>query len=316
MTRRNFLGTCGGVFAAAALPSFGAPPSDLFAGRGRYERLALNYIHIHIGLAEPFSVLHISDTHLTAAYSDEDARKRKIAELRTRTFGGRQEEALRDSLAWAKENADGVVHTGDLIDFQSQANYDLVRKYLPPDMMGSMGNHEFSPEMWLSQRKEVPTEAFKDPSRAALAKAYPFDIAFQATVLKGVNFVALDDVYGYVTEAQVAKFKNEAARGLPIILCMHVPFATRENNLANDKFWTVPGKTCKTLKFRAAKGKEPAEPDPVTRGFRDYLMREPLLKGILCGHMHYTFQEEFSPTARQYIVGPNFMFHGQEVLFT
>ena len=56
--------------------------------------------------------------------------------------------------------------------------------------------------------------------------------------------------------------------------------------------------------------------DPVTRGFIAYLRKEPLLKGILAGHLHIAVQERFSPTAMQYVVGGNYMFHGQEVLFT
>ena len=56
--------------------------------------------------------------------------------------------------------------------------------------------------------------------------------------------------------------------------------------------------------------------DVVTRDFIAYLKKEPLLKAILAGHLHITVQDRFSPTAMQYVVGGNFMFHGQEVLFT
>jgi hypothetical protein len=34
---------------------------------------------------------------------------------------------LRDSLAWAKGNVDRELHTGDLIDWKGQANFDLVK---------------------------------------------------------------------------------------------------------------------------------------------------------------------------------------------
>ena len=53
----------------------------------------------------------------------------------------------------------------------------------------------------------------------------------------------------------------------------------------------------------------------MTRDFIAYLKQEPLLKGILAGHEHFTMQDRFSPTAIQYIVGSNFLFHGQEILF-
>ena len=50
-----------------------------------------------------------------------------ILRKRSSRFGGCQEEALRDSLAWAKGNVDRELHTGDLIDWKGQANFDLVK---------------------------------------------------------------------------------------------------------------------------------------------------------------------------------------------
>ena len=41
------------------------------------------------------------------------------------------------------EKVDYVIHTGDLVDFQSRANFDLVKKYWGETVFGSMGNHEF-----------------------------------------------------------------------------------------------------------------------------------------------------------------------------
>ena len=97
---------------------------------------------------------------------------------------------------------------------------------------------------------------------------------------------------------------------------MHVPFYTDAIWLANSKFWkanhrfmsaAVPDARGDYLKQRT---------DVVTRDFIAYLKKEPLLKAILAGHLHITVQDRFSPTAMQYVVGGNFMFHGQEVLFT
>ena len=158
VSRRHFLQAAGGLVAVSALPSFADAPS-VFPLRGKYERLVLAYQRIDAGATKPFSVLHISDTHLTEAYPDENEMKHFIKGYRTKTFGGRQEEALRDSLAWAKNNVDYVVHTGDLIDFQSRANFDLVKKYYGPAMCGSLGNHEFSQNM--GRTKEATTETYK-----------------------------------------------------------------------------------------------------------------------------------------------------------
>jgi len=52
----------------------------------------------------------------------------------------------------------------------------------------------------------------------------------------------------------------------------------------------------------------------VTRDFIAYLKAQPLLKGILAGHEHLFAQDDFSTTARQYVVAGNFLFAAQEVL--
>ena len=132
LSRRGFLkggaAAFGGIAAASTLPVFADDPA-LFPQRGRWERLSIGYHRIKAGAEKPFAVLHISDTHLTDAYPDEDGKKQTLKKSRSRTFGGRQEEALRDSLSWAREHVDYVMHTGDMVDFQSRANFDLVRKY-------------------------------------------------------------------------------------------------------------------------------------------------------------------------------------------
>ena len=331
MNRRNFIiGSCG-LVASAALPTVvsgcvstgrvdaSAEKPDAIASRGKFERFNASYAHIHIGIEKPFSLLHVSDTHLTAAYPEESENKRKLSDWRTNgCFGGRQEESLRDTLAWAKANCDFVLHTGDLIDFQSRANYDLVKKYFGDGFMtGCMGNHEFSPEMWLSDPKESRDEVFKDRTRKELAKVYPFDLSFHSKIVNGVNFVMLDDVYGYVTAAQVAKFKAEVAKGLPIILCMHVPFFTDGIVRCSAKFWSAPRKYDAAARlgwYETDADCRIQREDTVTRDFIAYLKSEKLLRGILSGHLHLAYEERFSPTAVQYVAPGNYLFAAREVM--
>ena len=322
MTRRDFLkGSLGmgAVMATANLPAADVKEDlSAFAKRGRWEQLSIAFGAVEIGLERPFSVLHISDTHLTAADADEGVKKLALSRQRTLCFGGRQEEALRDSIAWAKEHCDCLVHTGDLIDWQSRANFALVKKYFGAGMTGCLGNHEFSPSMWLSEPREAPTEAFKDRSRELLAAAYPFDVSVQSTVVNGVNFVTMDDVYGTVTPRQVERFSAEVKKGLPIVLCLHVPLYTERILRANAHYWN-PDKP----KFRredvarewSAGDFRRQREDATTQAFLAALKAEPLLKAILAGHLHITVEDRFSPTAMQYVVGGNFMFHGRELLF-
>ena len=330
MERREFIrsiGACGGLFAVGGLAG-GCRTADCddsplaiakrtFERRLSHERLTLSYGHVKIGLPKPFSILHISDTHLCAAYPDELPYDLAAAERRMQTFGGKQEEALRDSLDWAKRNVDYVLHTGDLIDYQTEANFDLVRKYFGDMAMGTMGNHEFSPTMWLTKEKVTFDDAWREKSRAALTEAYPFDISFSSKIVNGVNFVMLDDSFGTVSQSQVERFAAEAKKGLPMVLCMHVAFFTEDIWLMKERFWRN-----QDAKFRNGTPPAPSGDlkrqlsDRVTRDFIAYLKSEPLLKAILAGHEHMVLQDRFSPTAVEYLVGGNFAFHGQEVLFT
>jgi len=317
-SRRLFmkkLAGTGALIATSQLPVFAEDNPAVFPNRGRYERLSLCYGVVEIGLEKPFSVLHISDSHLTEAYAYESETKQKLKTKRTRTFGGRQEEALRDAIAWAKQHVDYLVHTGDLIDWQSEANFDLVRKYFGDAMFGAVGNHEYSPDMGYSNPREEHTEVFKDRTRKRIQQAYPFDVRFQSQIVNGVNFITLDDVYGYVTAEQVERFHEEARKGLPLVLCMHVPFFTDLIWRAAHRFWDEKGPLeTAVLPERTGAYRTQLE-EPVTRDFIAYLKKEPLLRCILAGHEHFTIEDQFSPTCREYVVAGGFLFHGREVLF-
>ena len=310
LSRREFIRggslAFGGLVAACALPTVADDKPELFPKRGRFERLSIICHHIKAGAEKPFSLLHISDTHLTAAYPREGEAQLKLSAERSLTFGGRQEEALRDSLAWAKQHVDYVLHTGDLIDWQSEANFDLVRKYYGEGgtkMFGSLGNHEHACN-WLD------TKGTDD--RAALAAAYPFDNALASTVVNGVNFVTIDDAPGTVTAAQATRFEAEIKKGLPTILCMHVPFNTPHIWRAATKFWAEKN----LFSIPDASKYQCKMSDPTTRDFLAYLKSQPLLKGVLAGHLHIDVIDRISPTAKEYVVGGNFLFHGAEIIFT
>lgn len=281
----------GGMVAAADLPAL---------ARSKYERINVAYVRIAAGATKPFTLLHVSDTHLTEAYPHESEKKQQLKKIRTDTFGGEQRQALADTLGWAKEHVDYVVHTGDLIDFQSQANFDAVRELLGKSMTGCVGNHEWYPNEWLDG-PFTENEDWKDRSRKDVESAFGSGVPFSSWVINGVNLVFIDDSFSTVTQDQVARFKAEVARGLPIILLMHVPIRSPEISASHADFW---GGSRLLGDIR----------DPVSLGFVDYLKGERLLKGILAGHLHITVQERFSSTAVQYVVGGNFDRLGEKVV--
>jgi len=316
--RRDFLKALVGgsaVLATAQMPSLAKDDPSVFPLRGTWERMSVSYARIDAGATKPFSLFHISDTHLTAAYPAEGLTKQRLAQKRTQTFGGRQEEALRDSLAWAKAHSDFLLHTGDLLDWQSVNNFDLAWPTLEAADLAAIGNHEYSPDMWMDKPACTNDEAFKALTRGKLQKFYDrHDVSFAAKTLDGVNFITLDDVYGTVTSEQVERFRAEVKKGLPIVLCMHVPFFTESLWMMTRAYWS-------DWKFDPAKAPDASGDyarqlaDRTTAGFIAYLKTEPLLKGILSGHLHFDASDRFSPTAVQHVVGGNYMFHGRQILF-
>lgn len=302
LDRRGFIGAGCALFASSQMSAATIEEdSKVFAEAGGWSMPALSYARIHLGLRQPFNVTHLTDSHISDAFPDEPEDLTSCAASRRCQFCGYQRVALERSLAWAKGKAcPYVVHTGDLIDFQSRANLAAAKEVVAgnPELMMAMGNHEF----WRRKTKAVPeTRGVSVPD---LTAAFGPDIGFRSKVVRNVNFVLLDDVYGTVSAEQVKLFEREVAKGLPIVLCMHVPVYTETIELTANRYWgNVPD---------IARQRE----DKVTQEFLSYLRGEKLLRAMLTGHLHYDIEERFSDTCVQYVTGANYMFRARLVLFT
>lgn len=299
MTRGEFLWSS---IALSALP--------MLTGGATGGRLSVKGVVIEAGATKPFSVLHVSDTHLTAVYPREDKWKQEMSRADTHIFGARQEEALAEAIAYAKSHCQFLLHTGDLIDFVSEANFDLVRRYLPQGCLGALGNHEYSHYGWLAKKAGTAGPG-REETRQMLAKCCPFGLPMAAKEVNGVVFVAIDDADGTVSRAQVETFRRIILLGKPIILCMHVPFYTPGICQAGKRWWKK-GTDAMNPELNLPDS-ERQRSDPETCNFIASLKEEPLLKGILSGHLHMFAEDRFSSTARQYVVGGNFSFFARMV---
>ncbi|MGN1359800.1 MAG: metallophosphoesterase family protein [Kiritimatiellia bacterium] len=309
MKRRQFLAHCLSAAAVATLPS---PPPKPPAAPVHPHRLTVAYSRIECDLKQPFSLLHISDTHLTEADDEDGSWAGELRRKRSNHFGGRQEEALRASIEWARSRTDLLLHTGDVMDWFSGANLRLARHYLG-GMMACAGNHEYRP----ARRKGRPsyTDADRMPMRDSLARLYPEGLGFAVRRCFGVKFVLLDNAFGTVTPSQVERFREEVREGLPMVLCQHVPFYSEGLWLFDHTHWSGERVSGSAPAIRDGADFRRQLDDGTTRGFVEMLRKERLLKAILCGHMHLFAEERFSPWARQYVVAGNYAFNAREVLF-
>lgn len=275
--------------------------------------LKLHEVEVNIGIEKPFSVLHISDSHLAYADERDDARKNRLSVKRRKNFGD-SEGKLRAHIQYALDNNMIIVHSGDMLDFVSEANLDCAKDiFSKGDWIVCAGNHEYS--LYMGEAKE--DAAYRAKSYDKVQAVFPNDLTFYSRVVNGVNFVTLDVGYYKVSKEQFAKMKKEVKKGLPIIMVCHNPLYTPD--LCNYALKRWKGKSAYlvgvpeeiTSKF-PPKTTKPGEEwrnrsvqqhaDKTTLKFCKWLKKQEELKAILCGHLHFNFKTQFSPTATQYVV--------------
>ena len=110
--------------------------------------LALTDLTVRIGLPKPFSVLHVSDSHVTRIDSRDPAALRDFALKRSRMGRGWGDYYLDEAVALARRERMTVVHTGDLIAFCGEACLEYAgRRLRTDDILACVGNHEY----WLGE---------------------------------------------------------------------------------------------------------------------------------------------------------------------
>ena len=259
---------------------------------------------VAVGATKPFTLLHVSDTHLTLADGRDGERKVRLAEKRTRIFPDAKA-ALAEISAESKKLGAPIIHTGDIIDFVSRKNLEFTKKYVAEnDVFMTAGNHEFS--LYVGEAFE--DEAYRNRSLSRVQACFSNDIRFASRKINGVNLVGIDDSYYRFDKAQLDALKREVALGLPIILFMHC--ALYEDALCREivvghgaeaPYLTCPPDDalvgCSEYRVRQQ------IPDAITVEATEYIKSCPLIKAIFTGHLHWDWDGMLTDTLPQYVTG-------------
>lgn len=247
-------------------------------------------VALQIGLKEKLRCLHISDTHLL--FSDgRDCRAKYDVALRrwgefVYTNVGRNVTYFLDALLYAKRNSLLILHTGDLIDFYSPANLEAAERLLKlagVDCFLCAGNHEYT--NYSGQHPETPEE--QEEARREVPKIFSNRLDFASRVIGGVNFVAIDNSSGFFPEESFGFFDAEAARGLPMILLIHIPIYTEGLfSMLKDEEKADSFSLCAIPENLFHSIGRCAPTNTATIEFVRRLKSEPLLKAVLAGHIH------------------------------
>lgn len=250
----------------------------------------LNMIHseLSIGLEKPIRFLHITDTHITR---DDPSGGRRREAVFNKHYENCAEDYFLQAIAYAKENGMPVLHTGDMVDFLSQGNFDFLDEHFRDlDYMYAAGNHDFC--HWVGRAKE--DYAYKWEKIKQIAPHIRSNLYFDSRIIGGVNFVTLDDSYYLISDGQTEMLKAEAAKGYPIILAMHVPLYTKalaEIVMRKNPCAYLTGAPEELLVTYPEDRRIQQTPDEATRRAIDFIKNEPLIKAIIAGHTHLNFEE-------------------------
>ena len=255
----------------------------------------LNIIHdtINIGLNKPFTIIHMTDTHVTGAYEHENERIQQEFKARSIRFPN-AEDYCKFVSKLSKENAWPIMHTGDFIDYISEEALDKAKKYFEEnDIFMAAGNHEFA----LCVGGAVENAEYRDNNFKIIKDYFTNNIRADKKEVEGVNFVALDNSYGYFEAWQIDYLNEVIKEGKPIVILVHWPLHTErftKTFIGRDRVSPVLCVPEELMADYPERAKEKFTADEVTKEMYGIIKNEPLIKAVLTGHEHMDFTDEIN----------------------
>ncbi len=258
---------------------------------------------IDIGLKKSVTVLHMSDTHITHAEPSEGQEKAELAKRRKEEFCDADEQ-LDYVRGVIRKTGLPLIHTGDIIDFTSRENFAIARRFISDtDCFFAVGNHEFAQKLG-----EKEDEDYKAQTAPEVKKLVPYDIRFASRIIGGINFVAIDNAYYYFLPDQTDRLKREVQKGLPVVLCLHVPLYekslyAKQSELSAESVGSLCGVpdayTNAYPEFRRLQ----QHTDAATARMIEYIAGETLIRAVLAGHLHYDYTSTLFDRVPQIVTG-------------
>ena len=277
------------------------------------EKLNIVTTNIEVGASEPFSLLHVTDSHISLANEKDTDEIKQHAFARRSAFEkpygeGSSDAFFKAHMQYAGENDLTVACTGDLIDFLSHANLEYLGHAFDnvKDHIYAAGNHDFC--HFVGRAKE--DAQYKIDNRKKVAPFVKHNMLFDSKVINGVNLVTLDNSYYLMSDGQTDMLRAEAAKGLPIILFVHNPFYCREladYQMTKAPYACVVGAPERYIERYTPDRQLQQRPDVATLRAIDYILGEKLIKAIFAGHLHYNFESPLSNGVIQYCTEAGYM---------
>lgn len=269
--KRRTLAKTAATLAAAFLGGKAAAQTEAKKPCACTFRQSGNNITLYVEGAKKTKVMFVADTHIS--YSDGLVEPYLDYAYRMHmAFASEPKmEALSMSLKSAKKSGcELAILGGDIINFPSEYNVKKLAECMANSEIPCRyiaGNHDWHFE---GSGPDIPQPELRRRWIKKLAPLYagenPDGYSVQAG---GVNFVLIDNSANEISKEQLSFFKSELARGMPTILCAHIPLYVRGGNLGfscgNPNFCAATDRS-----FRVERRhKRPERETPETFEFRD-----------------------------------------------
>ena len=145
------------------------------------------------------------------------------------------------------------------------------------------------------------------------------NLYFDSRIIGGVNIVTLDDGYYLFNKGQEEMLRAEAAKGYPIVLCMHVPLYTpklAEAILEKNPCAYVTGAPREMYTKYPNDRRLQQNPDRATLEMIDYIKSEPMIRAVIAGHVHRNHEEPLDNGVMQICTHAGYAGYARELILT
>jgi len=184
-----------------------------------------------LGLEQPVKVLHVTDVHLTETDPRDPIEQQEHMDKRRTVFRRESNfvplspnEYFTEAFALAEAEGAFPIVTGDVIDVNCLGNIDEFHRLSDgKDFLFTPGSHEFA-KFCRAPKEGDDYHGRYRVIRPALERSFPhLSFTFDARVIGGVNLITVDNSRDWFPQEVLDGLKEEAKKGLPMILFMHDP---------------------------------------------------------------------------------------------
>ena len=268
-------------------------------------------------LKEPVKILHITDSHISIVDN---------AEKEYHEYAGRMDKAYREEKNYktgkdtkkadeflelmdiAKvQKVDLILLTGDIINNPSKSSRNFVQENLQKTGIPYIfvaGNHDWHYEGMDGSANELRETWIQNTLLPLYNGKNPL---YSSQIVKGINFVVIDNSTYQITQKQLDFYKDQIALDKPIVLLMHIPLYLDKDgekdavHTCGDPRWGWDmdhGYEAERRERWSRTGN-----DSTTLEFCKKVMNSNNLVAILTGHTHIPRADKVSETAVQYVSG-------------